>query len=448
MPSNFLIIGGVAAGMSAASKIRRMDKEAVINVYTQENHVSYAACGIPYYLSGKTKSLDDLLARTVAEFEQAGINLHLEHEVKKIIPQEKKVLIEHEGQEIEKEYDKLLIATGASARMFDFPGKELKNIFTLRNLTEGMQIKEALDKGVKKAVIVGAGYIGVEMTETFKELGIETVLVEAADRVLVNFDLEVSEYVKKYLEEDGVEVLLNKRVEAFEGQDSYVKRVITQDASIDCDLVLLTLGSVPNSGLAKEAGLELTKEGAILVNEYLETSHPDIYAAGDCASHWHIIKEKDSYIPLGTTANKQGRIAGRNMAGGREAFSGIVGTAITQINRLGIARTGLSKKEAEEEGIEAIEVFIEANDIARYYPGQRPVIIKLIANKESKKLIGAQIAGEKSFAKRIDVLALAVQNAISLEDLAATDMAYAPPFAPVWDPFLIAAGILRDRLED
>ncbi len=448
MSLNIVIIGGVAAGMSAASKIRRLNKEAQIDVYTQENHISYAACGIPYYLSGQTKDLQDLVARTYEEFKASGINVHLEHEAIDLYPEKKEVLIKSKDGQFMKKYDKVLLATGASARLFDFPGRDLKNIFTLRNLTDGLAIKEALDKGVKKALIVGAGYIGVEMTETFKELGIETVIVEAADRVLVNFDMEISNFVKKHLEEEGVEVLLNQRVESFEGQEGYVKRVITESGPIDCDLVLLTLGSVPNSGLAQRAGIELTKERAILVNEYMETSHPDVYAAGDCASHWHIVKKKNAYIPLGTTANKQGRTAGSNMAGGRESFSGIVGTAITKISKLGIARTGLSKKEAEEEGLEAVEVFIEAFDIARYYPDQRPVIIKLIADKESKKLIGAQIAGEKSFAKRIDVLALAVQNGIKVQDLAASDLAYAPPFAPVWDPFLIAAGILKDKLED
>lgn len=447
MSLNIVIIGGVAAGMSAASKIRRLNKEAQIDVFTQENHISYAACGIPYYLSGKTKSLQDLVARSYDEFQSAGINVHLEHEAIDLIPDEKKVLLKSKDGQFIKEYDKLLLATGASARLFNFPGLDLKNIFTLRNLTDGLAIKEALDQGVKRAVIVGAGYIGVEMTETFKELGIETVIVEAADRVLVNFDLEISDYVKKYLEEEKVELFLNQRVESFEGESGYVRKVITENGPIECDLVLLTLGSIPNSELARKAGLELTKEGAILVNKYMETSLPDIYAAGDCASHWHLVKGKNAYIPLGTTANKQGRIAGTNMAGGRESFSGIAGTAITKISKLGIARTGLSKREAKDEGIEAVEVFIEANDIARYYPGQRPVVIKMIADKKSKKLIGAQIAGEKSFAKRIDVLALAVQNGITVKDLAASDLAYAPPFAPVWDPFLIAAGILKDKLE-
>ena len=211
-------------------------------------------------------------------------------------------------------------------------------------------------------------------------------------------------------------------------------------------MVILTLGSVPNPQLAEEAEIELTEEKAVKVNNYMETNIPDIYAAGDCASHYHIVKEKNVYIPLGITANKQGRIAGNNMAGGREEFKGIVGTAITKIINMGVARTGLSKKEAAAEGIMAEEVIVDSMDLVRYYPEHNPVKVKLIGSKESKKIIGAQIIGQNGFAKRIDVLALAIQNRIRVEDLADTDMAYAPPFAPVWDPFLIAAGILKDKL--
>lgn len=448
MSKEMVIIGAVAAGMSAASKMRRLNPDLNINVYTDEEYISYAACGIPYYLSGMTKDLNDLIARKPEEFAAQNINIHMKHSVDSIIPEEKKIIIKSNSEVFEKKYDKLLIATGAGARKINFSGGDLKNIFTIRNLTEGVEIKKAIERGVKKAVIVGAGYIGVEMVETFKQLGIETTIIEAADRVLINFDKEISESVKDYIEQEGVKVFLNEKVTGFEGRDGFVSRVVTEKGFTDCDLVILTLGSVPNSILAEKAGIELTKEKAIKVNSFMETNISDIYAAGDCASHWHIVKEKDVYIPLGTTANKQGRIAGTNMAGGKDAFKGILGTAVTKIIDIGVARTGLSKKEAGEEGIPAEEVLIEAKDIATYYPGFRPVKVKLIGSKETKTLIGAQIMGENRFAKRIDVLALAVQNRIKVEDLANTDMAYAPPFSPVWDSFLIAAGILKDKLEN
>ncbi|MDD4342976.1 MAG: FAD-dependent oxidoreductase [Eubacteriales bacterium] len=446
MPKQIVIIGAVAAGMSAASKIRRLNPDFEINVYTDEQYISYAACGIPYYLSGMTKDISDLIARTPEEFAAQNINVHMGYFVEKIVPEEKKVVVKGQDKSFEKKYDKLLIATGAGARKINFKNGDLKNIHTLRNLTDGIEIKKVIDKGVKKAVIVGAGYIGVEMVETFKRLGIETTIIEAGDRVLGNFDEEISEAVREYIDSEGIKVFLNEKVTGFEGENGVVKKVITENASHECDLVILTLGSVPNSKLAEEAGIELIEGKAIKVNQYMETNIPDIYAAGDCASHYHVVKEKDVYIPLGTTANKQGRIAGNNMAGGREAFSGIAGTAITKIINMGVARTGLSKKEAIAEGIPAEEVIIDSMDLARYYPEHNPVKVKLIGSKESKKLIGAQIIGQNAFAKRIDVLALAVQNGIKVEDLADTDMAYAPPFAPVWDPFLIAAGILKDKL--
>ncbi len=446
MSEQIVIIGAVAAGMSAASKIRRLNPEIEIDVYTDEKYISYAACGIPYYLSGMTKEISELIARTPEEFAAQNINVHMEHLVKKIIPEEKKVLIQAGNNSFEKYYSKLLIATGAGARKIDFKNGNLKNIHTLRNLTDGIKIKKAIENGIKKAVIVGAGYIGVEMVETFKRLGVETTIIEAGDRVLSNFDEEISETVKKYIDSEGIKVILNEKVTGFEGEDGIVKKVITENGVYECDLVILTLGSVPNSQLAEEAGIELTEEKAVKVNNYMETNIPDIYAAGDCASHYHIVKEKNVYIPLGTTANKQGRIAGNNMAGGREEFKGIVGTAITKIINMGVARTGLSKKEAAAEGIMAEEIIVDSMDLARYYPEHNPVKVKLIGSKESKKIIGAQIIGQNSFAKRIDVLALAIQNGIRVEDLADTDMAYAPPFAPVWDPFLIAAGILKDKL--
>lgn len=446
MSEQIVIIGGVAAGMSAASKMRRLNPNLEINVYTDEKFISYAACGIPYYLSGDIKDIHELVARTPEEFAEQNIHVHRENIVEKIIPKEKKIIIKNSQETYEKHYDKLLIATGAGARKVNFQGGDLGNIHTLRNLTDGIKIKEVLSKGIRKVIIVGAGYIGVEMVETFKKLGLETTIIEAGDRVLGNFDREISDTVEEYIKAEGIKVLLNEKVLGFKGINGQVNKVITEKGEIDCDLVILTLGSVPNSKLAEDAGIELTKEKAIKINKYMETSIPDIYAAGDCASHYHIIYEKDVYIPLGTTANKQGRIAGTNMAGGRDAFAGIVGTAITRIINIGVARTGLSKKEAENLGIKAEEVLIESVDIARYYPGQKPVKVKLIGSKDTKKLIGAQIIGENNFAKRIDFLVLAVQRGIRVEDLADTDMSYAPPFSPVWDPFLVAAGILKDKL--
>lgn len=446
MSEKIVIIGAVAAGMSAASKMRRLNPDLSIDVYTDEEYISYAACGIPYYLSGTTEDINDLIARTPEEFAAQNINVHMKHKVEKIVLDEKKVFVRNNDNIFEKEYDKLLIATGAGARKIKFKGGDLNNIFTLRNLTDGIKIKSAIKKGIKKAVIVGAGYIGVEMVETFKKLGIDTTIVEAGDRVLANFDEEISIAVKDYIVSEGVEVLLNEKVTGFEGSEGFVQKVITENGEIPCDLVILTLGSVPNSELAEEAGIELTKEKAIKVNSFMETNIPDVYSAGDCASHYHILRQKDVYIPLGTTANKQGRIAGSNIAGNREAFAGVVGTAITKIIDIGVARTGLSKKEALAEGIPAEEVIIDSMDRAKYYPNQKPVKVKLIGAKDTKKLIGAQIIGGNDFAKRIDVLALAVQNGIKVEDLAETDMAYSPPFSSVWDSFLIAAGILKDEL--
>lgn len=446
MGKKVIIIGAVAAGMSAASKMKRLDSSIEVVVYTDESYISYAACGLPYFISGFTPSVEDLVARTVEEFAEAGITVHIQHRVTKIIPEEKKVLIQTDFGEFYDVYDNLLIATGSRARKMDIFGLDLSGVYCLRTIPEGIGIKESIARGAKNAVIVGGGYIGIEMVEALQFLGLSITLVEAGSQVLSTLDPDMAEIVAAYLKNSGVELLLEEKVLGFSGTEK-VDTVVTEKRSIPADLVILTLGSEPNSEIAQACGIELSALKGIRVNSRMETNLPDIYAAGDCTAVYHRLYGCDAYIPLGTTANKQGKVAGANIAGKQEEFGGVVGTSITKVIEMGISRTGLSTKEAIALGYNVVEQVIKARDIAGYYPIAKRVYVKLIADRSSHKILGAQLLGEGHFAKRIDVMAAAVQLGMTVEELAGADLAYSPPFAPVWDPYLLAANRLLEKFE-
>lgn len=443
--SKIIIIGGVAAGMSAASKAIRLDPKTEIMVYEKGNFLSYGACGLPYYVSNVNDDYTKMIARTPAQFEEMGIKVKLRHEVVKIYPEDKSVVVRdlENGNMFVDKYDKLMISTGAAPIVPPFPGVNLKNVYTLKTLEDGMVLKEALSKdSIKNVVIVGAGYIGMELAESMVELKKSVRVIELGSQVLGNFDTEISSIVEKELIKQGVNLSLNESVQELLGYEE-VKAVKTDKGQYEADLVVLCIGVRPNTGFLKSLPLQMERNGAIIIDREMRTSIPDIYSAGDCAVVYHKVLEENAYIPLGTTANKLGRIAGENMLGKHIKFKGTLGSAVAKVLDLEVARTGISEKEAIKFALDYNTVFVKASSHASYYPNPTPIFIKLIYEKQSKKLLGAQMVGEKGVALRIDVFATAIHNEMTTAELGMIDLCYAPPFAGVWDAIHIAANAAK-----
>jgi NADPH-dependent 2,4-dienoyl-CoA reductase/sulfur reductase-like enzyme len=447
----FIVIGAVAAGMSAASRARRMKPDMEITVFEKTGDVSWAACGMPYLIAGKVNSADELVHYNAEFFkEKRNIDMRLYHEVKQVFPERKTVIAKNvkTGEEKEYTYDKLLIATGARSVVPPIKGIELKGVFALRQLQEGIAIKEYIrQNSPKNGAIIGAGYIGMEMAESFSETGMKVTVVEKMPSILGTMDEEITEVVEEELKRNDVTVIKSSGVTEFAGNGSSVGKVITDTGmNIGAEIALIGAGIRPNSEIARDAGIELGRTGAIKVNERMETNIPDIYAAGDCAEAYHLVLGRNAYIPLGTTANKQGRVAGENIAGGNSSFAGIVGTAVFKTFSLGVGRTGITEREAKAEGIDYVSNMIEHVSRAFYYPGSSPIKIKLIADKKTGVLLGAQLVGPEGIAKRLDVFATAITARMTVDQVGNLDLSYAPPFAPVYDPIIIAATELQKKL--
>lgn len=444
------VIGAVAAGTSAAAKARRTDKDAEIVVFEKGRDISYAGCGLPYYISGVTPKREQLLAFTADTFaEKYELELKTEHEVKEIDPDKKMIYYQDltRGKEGAYEYDKLIIATGARPIKPPFAGIDLENVFTLRSVESADQIKVAVSREeTKKAVIIGAGLIGLEMAEAFSELGIEVTVVELQDQVLPPFSKEMADLVAEHLKEKGVNLILGDGIDHFEGSDRLERVVTASGRKVETDLALLSIGVKANSKLAAEAGIEIGETGAIKVNAKMETSCKDIYAAGDCAESTDLLTNKDVWVPLGSTANKQGRTAGENAAGGEAKHYGILKTGITKIFDLTVSRTGLTLEEAKNEGIDAVEVKIKARNHAGYYPGAEPINLKGVFDRENGVIVGAEVIGGEGSDKRIDVLATAIYNRMTADELFQVDLAYAPPYSNAKDPVAILGMVAEKKL--
>jgi len=446
MGERLIVIGGCAAGMSAASKARRMDPQMEILTYERTGFVSYGECGLPYYISGVVKDHNDLVVRTPEQFAEQNIEVHLHHEVTEIDAENRRVRVEdlQSGGSRDEHYDKLLIATGGRPTLL--PGLSsgaIEGVFVLRSVEDGIAIRRFIrERGPRQAAIVGGGYIGLELAESFHTLGLETTLIEWMPQVLIRFDPEMAQLVQEELEGQGVRLALGAKVEGLEADSSgQVRQVVSSQGRFKADLVLLALGVRPNVELAREAGVALGETGAIAVDAEMRTDLPEVFAAGDCAEAYHRISNRPAYIPLGTTANKQGRVAGTNIAGGEAEFAGIVGTAITQVFGLQAGMTGLAEREAKEQGYAVKAVRIKSRSRAHYYPGGKPLHIKLIFEEQSGRLLGGQIVGGEGVNGRIGVLAAALHRGMTIEELAQLDLAYVPPLAPVWDPLLVAANV-------
>ena len=432
------IIGGGAAGMSAASRVKALKPEWEVSVFEATSFVSHAPCGIPYAVEFDFGSEELMYYKPEVFVKERGIDLHLNAKVVEL--EYGKLRVEENGREKTYEWDKLLIATGASPKVPPIEGVDLENVFTVDLPPDADKIRKAA-KEAKNVVIVGAGYVGVEMAEAFSALNKKVTVVEFLDRPLANFDVEISNIVKEEMERK-VELKLNERVEAIEGKDR-VEKVVTDKGEYEADIVILATGVKPNVELAKQLGVELGESGAIKTNARMETNVENVYAAGDCAETIHLVTKKPVWIPLAPPGNKMGYVAGVNMAGGNLEFPGVLGTQITKFHELQIGKTGLTEEEAKREGFEVKSAFIQANTKVHYYPGAKKTYIKAIKDAETNRLLGAQIAGYEMVAMRVNVFATAIQANFTTRDLFFADLVYAPPFTPIWDPVIVAARVLR-----
>ncbi|QGG96432.1 FAD-dependent oxidoreductase [Actinomarinicola tropica] len=438
MPERLVVIGGDAAGMSAASQARRRRDELEIVVLEKGNWTSYSACGIPYHVSGAVPSLDDLVARSPQEFrDRFRIDVRMRHEALAVDLDRRTVEVrDHEHRRsLRIGFDQLVIGTGARPLRPPLPGIDGANVFGVQTLDDAARLLEhARESRCRDVVVVGGGYIGLEMAEAFLAWGAKVTVVDSSDQVMRTLDPDVAARVADAARRRGVVLRLGEQVTGF-SEDA----VETSGGSIPADLVVLGMGVTPNSELASAAGVETGARGAIRVDRRQRTSADGVWAAGDCAESFHRVSQRWMHVALGTVANKQGRVAGVNLGGGYATFPGVVGTAITRICELEIARTGLTTFEASAAGFDAVAVTIETTVKAGYFPGTRPMQVKMLAERGSGRVLGAQITGGEGAAKRIDTVATALTAEMTVTDLIDLDLAYAPPFSNVWDPVAVAA---------
>lgn len=433
---HYVIIGGVAAGMSAAMEINRTDEEARITVLERGEDYSYGQCGLPYVINEVIPSIDRVVARRVETFrEKYGIDARINTEVDQI-NEENQVVSGFDTvtkERFEVAYDRLLIASGASPIFPNWDGSHLRGLHVLKTLDDTEGIMSDLDHKVKDVTVIGGGYIGLEMVETFVSLGKKVRLIQMDSQVAPTFDPDMAELIHEKAKEQGVELHLGEAVTGFEG-DERVQSVITDKGTYATDLVLVAVGIRPNTQFLKGTTVKLNPQGAVYVNSAQETNVKNIYAAGDCATSYHRIKKEDDYVALGTIANRHGRIAGANMAGNPLIFNGTLGTSIVKFFDLDLGRTGVSETEANTLKIPYRVQKLKANSIAGYYPGGGRMTLKVLSHEETGQLLGGQIIGTDGVDKRIDVLATALHNEMTVQELVDLDLSYAPPYNGVWDP--------------
>ena len=443
-----LIIGGNAAGMSAASQIKRQQPEWDVTVFEKGEYISYAGCGIPYHIQGLVPKLEALIAVTPEEaVEKRKINLLLKHEVISIDPEEKCVTVKNENTADKKfAFDYLLIATGASPIKDVIKHPPSERIYTVHTLNDSVSMRNLVDSGeMKKCAVIGGGYIALEMLEALKDRGLETHLFHRRDSLSRSFEEEISEIAIEEMKKESIVLHLNNPVtEITRDNDSLI--IGANGEKLSFDLAVIGVGVEPNSALAAACGIQTGLKNSIRVNEFMQTNYPYIYAAGDCAETKNIITGKPVYIPLGLKANKEGVAAGVNISGGEEKFPGILGTAITKFFNMGLARTGLTLEEAEKNGFSAKKFSIKAGSKSHYYPGAGALNIVLIYENNSGRLLGAQLAGQLDAVKRIDVYAAAITAGMNLDDIFQLDLAYAPPFSPVYDPVVLSGRVGRKKV--
>ncbi len=437
-----VIIGGVAAGMSAAAKLGREMPDAQIVVFEKTHEVSYAGCGLPYYVSGENPDINKLRIRTVEQFRKSGIDVRLGHTVIGLDAKNKTIDIENESGVIQESYDRLIITTGASPIVPPIPGKDLPGVFVLKTLQDAMQMREALEK-VESVVIVGGGYIGLELVEAFVHQSKKVTVIERLDRVLTVFDPEFSEQAANHLIQKDVELRLSETVTEIQ-KDGDDLIVVTDKGSKKAQLVVFAVGVRPNTAFLKNSGIEMIGNGAIIIDDQMKTNLEDVYSAGDCATVNHRVTGKMKYIPLATNANKQGKLIAEILAGKEKSYTMALGSAMIKILDLELAKTGIGESEAAEYDGELEHVTVTAGNHAHYYPGHGKVTIKLTVDSQSKVIVGAQLIGATGTALRVDPFVVAITANMTAGEFGSLDFGYAPPFASTWDVMHIAANAIKE----
>lgn len=455
-PLRVVIVGGVAAGPKVASKVIRLCPDAEVTIVEKGKFLSYAGCGLPYYVSGAVQEQKELMSTPVGVVRDPVFFQHVknvkvlnETEALEIDRTGKRLRLRNlvEGQESWVPYDKLVLATGAQAVVPPIPGTDLENVFTLQGVhdAEGIRALLAQDKA-RDVVIVGGGLIGVEITEALVQRGCRVTMVEMMPQTLRILDPDMACLVEQHMESHGVKVLVGTKVEALEG-DGAVQSVLTGAGRIPADMVVLAVGVRPNVTLAQGAGLEIGRTGGIKVNDRMQTGDPDIFAAGDCVECKDLMTDGPCFVPLGSTANKQGRVAAVNLCGGQDRFPGVLGSTVCKVFDFCVGRTGLSEEAARAQGYDTVTALAPAPDKAHFMPGAKLLILKLIADRKSRKLLGAQAIGPGAGDKRIDVAAMGLTAGITVDQLANVDLCYAPPYAPAMDNIITAANVLRNKMD-
>ena len=456
-----VIVGGVAGGATAAARIRRLDEQAEIVVFERSGYISYANCGLPYYIGDVITERSALTLQTPESFfNRFRVTMKVRHEVMAIHPERKTVTVKNleTGDEFEESYDKLLLSPGAKPTQPRLPGVGLNKLFTLRTVEDTFRIKEFIQANQpKSAVLAGGGFIGLELAENLRELGMEVTIVQRPKQLMNPFDADMAAFIHNEMRKHGVKLALGHTVEGFAERDGGVDVLLKDEQPLHADLVVLAIGVTPDTGLAKEAGLELGIKGSILVNDRMETTVPDIYAVGDAVQVKHFVTGQDALISLAGPANKQGRIAADNICGGDSRYLGSQGSSVIKVFDMTAATTGINEGNAKKAGLDVDKVILSPMSHAGYYPGGKVMTMKVVFEKETYRLLGAQIVGYEGVDKRIDVLATAIHAGMKATQLKDLDLAYAPPYSSAKDPvnmagFMIeniANGILKQwHLED
>lgn len=446
-----VIVGGVAGGATAAARIRRLDEQAEIIVFERSGYVSYANCGLPYYIGGVIEDPEELTLQTPESFfSRFRVKMKVHHEVTAIYPEQKSVSVRNleTGETFSESYDKLLLSPGARPTQPRLPGVGIGNMFTLRTVEDTFRIKKYISENrPKSAILAGGGFIGLELAENLRELGMDVTIVQRPKQLMNPFDPDMASFIHSEVKRHGVKLALGYTVEGFEEENGGVKVLLKDSAALHADMVILAIGVTPDTGLAKTAGLELGIKGSILVNDRMETSVPDIYAVGDAVQARHSVTGQDALISLAGPANRQGRIAADNICGRDSRYHGSQGSSVIKIFGITAAVTGANEKNAKAAGIETDKVYLSPMSHAGYYPGGKLMTMKVLFEKGTFRLLGAQIIGYEGVDKRIDVLAAAIHAGLKATELKELDLAYAPPYSSAKDPVNMA-GFMIDNISE
>ncbi|MEM2820204.1 MAG: FAD-dependent oxidoreductase [Candidatus Bathyarchaeia archaeon] len=447
MPKRIVIIGGHAAGCDAAAAARLTDREAEIIMLTNERYAGYSRCGLPFVIGGHIKSFQDLIVFPPSYFKMNRIDLRLEANVTNIDVKAKTVEVQYKDGRVERlQYDSLIIATGARAAVPPIKGREKRGIHVLRTIDDGEMIEQSI-KDSKSAVVIGAGLIGLELGVALLERGLKTTIVELLPQVLpAMLDKDMADLVQRELEKKGLRIITGRSVDEIVGDDR-VSGVSVAGENIPADMVVIATGVRGNVELAQKAGIELGETKLIKVNMRMETNIKDVYACGDCVESINLITKRPVVCQLGTTAVRQARVAGINAAGGYAIFPGVLGASVTRLFDMEIGAVGLTEAAAQRAGIEAVSMSLSGKTRAQYYPGAQPVRVKLIVEKETERIIGAQIIGGEGVAQRINAISFAILKEMSVRELAKAETCYAPPVSETWDPMILAAQALLRKLK-